>query len=265
MANSTTPIVILCGQAGSGKDTVGAYLAANFGGKCVAQADIIKRFAQRVFGFTDHQLWGPSSARNEPDVRTKQFAAQIAAEFYSKLDQNEILGPVIASTKDNQDLLASWFEGLYNKMLVEPISPRLVLQTIGTEFGRVIDHNIWSLETIKTCDKLLSGGYDYDRKKGLFLREGSNGYPFTYVTDGRFRNEILNVRYRGGLAVEVVRPGPSATINGKDIGGVAGHRSEAELTGVPAHFYSERLINDNTIELLQTKAMAMMHRRYLGE
>ena len=66
-------IIALSGPAGSGKSTVATALhrVAAFDAPVIemAFADPMKKFAKEVFDFTDHQLYGPSEARNAPDLR----------------------------------------------------------------------------------------------------------------------------------------------------------------------------------------------------
>jgi len=62
-------IIGLCGQAGSGKDTVADFLVRDHSFVKVALADPLKRICKDVFAFTDEQLWGPSAERNKPDKR----------------------------------------------------------------------------------------------------------------------------------------------------------------------------------------------------
>lgn len=261
MPSSKLPIILLCGAAGSGKDTVGAYLADNFGAVLVSQADPMKRFAQKVFGFTDQQLWGPSEFRNAADPATHDLACRlrIAGTFAEVLRENEVLDQVISRTKDREDLLGRWFDGIYAKMKAGPVSPRLVLQTFGTEFGREIDPNMWSQYSIVTSRQLVHGGWDYSRTQGLYLRPGFGGYPFVGILDGRFRNEILNVKSEGGITILLTRPAHDGKA---DIGGVKGHASEVQLDGTPTHFFDFILPNDKTIQSLQNKVFVTMDQVY---
>lgn len=57
-------IVLLVGNAGSGKDTVGRILERIYAAPNIAFADPIKALASIVFDFTSLDLYGPSSARN---------------------------------------------------------------------------------------------------------------------------------------------------------------------------------------------------------
>lgn len=62
-------IVGVSGKAKVGKDTMADFLVKRYGFVKVGFADPIKRVCQGVFGFTDHQLWGPSDERDRPDLR----------------------------------------------------------------------------------------------------------------------------------------------------------------------------------------------------
>lgn len=259
MPSSKLPIILLCGAAGSGKDTVGAYLASNFGAALVSQADPMKRFAKEVFGFSEDQLWGPSEFRNAPEPFTHEHRESIAEMFHEVLYDNEVLGEVIEPTKDREDLMCRWFDSVFAKMEAGPVSPRLVLQTFGTEFGREIDPNMWSRYSIETSRKLLHGGWGYNRTEGLFERPGFGGYPFVAILDGRFRNEILNAKSEGGVAILLTRPAHDGKA---DIGGVKGHASEVQLDGTPTHFFDEILLNNKTIQSLQNKVYVTMERVY---
>lgn len=58
-------IVSLSGPAGSGKSLLASILVRH-GFREVSFAAPLKRACQQIFGFTDHQLFGPSAARSEP-------------------------------------------------------------------------------------------------------------------------------------------------------------------------------------------------------
>lgn len=62
-------LIVLSGEAGAGKDSVSDVLVARHGFVAYSLAAPLKRFLKDMFGFTDEQLYGRSSARNEPDPR----------------------------------------------------------------------------------------------------------------------------------------------------------------------------------------------------
>lgn len=82
------------------------------------------------------------------------------------------------------------------------VSPRRLMQTLGTEWGReVIADDLW----LRVADKVLA---DVEEQ----------GAPGVVISDVRFPNEAEWVRSRGGQVVEIIRPDTEA---------VAAHVSEA--------------------------------------
>jgi hypothetical protein len=66
---SRSKLIVLSGEAGAGKDSIAKLLVEQHGWQLYSLAVPLKRFVADMFGFTDEQLYGPSSARNAPDPR----------------------------------------------------------------------------------------------------------------------------------------------------------------------------------------------------
>jgi hypothetical protein len=264
MSQVATPLILLAGQAGSGKDTVASYIAENYNGVCVAQADPMKSLVKRLFGFSDQQLWGPSDFRNAVDVGTllpERQASQVLLSNLFTSYMNEILPG--ACTPDVMARAIYWYQQFVQREKLdkgEALSPRYVLQTLGTEFGRHVNKEMWSQHAIRTAQKLLSGGWTYDRDQGLVQNDEFPGYDFAIITDGRFRNEVISVAMVGGFPVLIVRP--NANAKAVEAGGMKNHRSEAELGGIPRHFFHGIIKNDGSLDELYTDAREMMHDVY---
>lgn len=275
-----TPIILINGQAGCGKDTVAAMIKQyTHNTVCIAQADPMKRFAARVFGFSEHQLWGPSEARNALDERFKSIEAWNEAAL--ALSEHSTYEWVVDSLGTHQEAssgviqLERWFADLAKEhgfalikkkqehggwerevFAVIPagvpkrvITPRYVLQTLGTEWGRDFSRDMWVNYAIRTAHTLLGGGVDYDRTKGVFKAE--HGMPdFVVITDGRFVNEIVTIKREGAIAINVVNPVDTDEAMKVEVAGVKGHRSEAELKMIPGHYFDIELRNDKRQGLL---------------
>jgi hypothetical protein len=263
MSSHFVPIVWLGGKAGSGKDTVGNYIAGVFGGVTVAQADPMKRFAREVFGFSRDQLWGPSASRNAVDQRTVEDRLTISKKFNGDQARNEILSKIVPSQKREAASikLDTWFEELYRTTLCNdiPVSPRLVLQTLGTECGRSIDRDMWSQYAIETARKLLCGGYTYTSRGGLKEDSNQGCFNFVAITDGRFHNECINVRTVSGVALKIERPNQDASA--VETAGIKNHSSE-KLDDIPRHFFNDVVVNDGTIEELAATIDGLMRYFY---
>lgn len=111
-------IVAISGRAGSGKSAVSKIITARFCAVEVSLADPIKRIAGALFGFTDDQLYGPSSSRNGEDTRYPRPDA----ERYAWCREDHTHGPECG-------------DPLY-------LTPRHALQTLGS-WGRDCYEHVW--------------------------------------------------------------------------------------------------------------------------
>ncbi len=108
----------------------------------------------------------------------------------------------------------------------EILTPRLILQLLGTEGGRDVIHpNIWvnaTLGNLKPTDKVI-------------------------VTDVRFPNEVSGIKNKGGIVIRVVRPSKISTST---------HPSETSLNDYNQWDYV--IVNDGTLEQLEYKTIEML-------
>jgi hypothetical protein len=247
----STPIILLVGQAGSGKDTAAELICKNFNAVSIAQADPMKRFAAAVFRFSDEQLWGPSSARNALDTRfaLASFREEAFSLLYNLGVGRSWINDVLPDVSDNSSseafsALLTWAEDLLEVAGEDGgLTARKTLQTLGTEWGRHYgDKDMWVNYATKTALKLLSGGYGYSRRAGLSSDPLAPGYDFAVITDGRFRNELVRVKVIGGKVFQI--KAPDTTGAEAEAAGVKGHTSETEQRGFPPHWYDAVVTND---------------------
>ena len=106
-------------------------------------------------------------------------------------------------------------------------SPRQMMQTLGTEWGRnLVNPDIWVMVVA-------------ERYKRLRERDPRFGYSGMVVTDVRFPNEVDWIRSQGGFVFQISRP-ESMTVDA--------HESENALgMGFTPDFH---IINSGTIEEL---------------
>lgn len=101
--------------------------------------------------------------------------------------------------------------------LREGVTPRTMLQTLGTEWGRqLVDPDIWVTVAMRSADAAREAGYA------------------VAFADVRFPNEAEAIRSRGGIIVNVTREGT---------GSGDAHVSEA---GLPAELVNYTIANDGT-------------------
>lgn len=196
-------IIGIAGKAGTGKDTVAGLiqkLRPNV--QLVSLAGPIKEFAKRVFEFSDEQLYGPSEYRDAVDSRydhlndAEQSTRTEFAAYDRMLDHSDKFASDAFGRVEHVTLIEDWFESLE-----PPITPRHVLQTLGTEVGRAINPDVW-------VDHMLEKTRDPD--------------VLYACTDVRFENEMRAIRKAGQLWW-LTRPGAG-------LKGEAGvHPSERDL------------------------------------
>ena len=264
MSYPNYPIIGVKGVARSGKDTVAAMLAEHLNGVLVAQADPMKRFAQDVFEFDEDQLWG--GARKEAlDVRIDELAyrQRIRSNFEFQSLQHLVdwglLGDDEEAPRNTQEyrLLRDWFQGFLTDG--KNFSPRVVLQTLGTEFGRNVSLEMWSDYALDTAEQLLEGGYGYTRTDGLVIARDVPPPAWVLITDVRFRNEALNIKARGGWLLEVQNPELNGTLTAQV--GIAGHASETQVALIPRTWNNITFSNDKRLGLdaARVKAARVAH------
>lgn len=182
--------VLLCGQAGSGKDTIASMIENLIPGQVrrVALADPLKEFARAVFLFDHRQLWGPSESRNAPDFRasdlefwqeSRQRLWNVGAEFVREWAAS------VGKPPPGDEVIA-WFESLNTIASREyEFTPRRVLQTLGTDLGRrVFGPDVWA--------------------KLALARIARHASPVNVITDGRFANEVDVFEATGAKIVRVI-------------------------------------------------------------
>jgi len=108
----------------------------------------------------------------------------------------------------------------------EILTPRLILQILGTEGGRDVIHpNIWVNATLGD------------------LRETDH----VIVTDVRFPNEVEGIKRKGGKVIKIIRPSVVSTST---------HASETSLNNYTDWDYV--IVNDGTLEDLEKKVKEML-------
>lgn len=221
-------IIGVVGAAGSGKDTFTDMINEILPVMGMAFADPIKDFAQKVFRFTDEQMWGPTSARNGVDHRfspperppetyigvlTELVRAKIhyhdknradAKQRYEQHRLDFILDTMVGGWPSRAG--AKLDEVMEQILAMKHITPRTVLQLLGTEYGRALSDSLWVDIALQKAQAL--------NKNGLTVA----------IKDTRFVNEARAIKEAGGQVVRIRRP--SLDLGAVDRAGVAGHVSE---------------------------------------
>jgi len=271
-------LVGISGQAGSGKDTVADRLVTDHGFVKVGLADPLKRFGKEVFGFTEEQLWGPSEMRNAlddryqlcemrssgvrftPAVKIRSLRATCGGGWFNAAKALLEYGPEwLREVLPDQDpkeamyLLCFWFESLGHHYA--NLSPRIMLQNLGTEWGRQhTDENIWVNCMLRAAEALEGDfQYNYDRCQGVIFRDRIDRPENRWipagvvVSDIRFANELMAVKNAGGKLVRIHRSG---TKKKAERLGMVKHASEMEQRSFNDDVFDVVVQNDKSMDEL---------------
>lgn len=227
-------IIALSGKIGAGKDEVGAiiqYLVSmskdsqfsredgsynNFKEKAWNEQSLsgweIKKFAGKLKQIVCLLLGCTMEQLEDRDFKEKELGEEW---WYYKFGGDEY----------TRSVMIPFIEAGYEDKLAEPqakylvkMTPRVLLQLLGTEAGRQIIHpNIWVNALF--ADYIFDTGFEYPVKviegdpltgKAKLKVTGNpepynNGYPKWIITDCRFPNEANTVKEKGGLVIRVNR------------------------------------------------------------
>lgn len=149
-------IIVLSGEAGAGKDSTANILVERHGFTLFSLAGPLKRFAEDMFGFTKEQLYGPSHARNQHNVKWKLKCLTCKGTGSGAPD-------LVKCSKCNGTGIAE-------------ISVRSTLQPLGSEYLRDLIH--------PDC---LTFRASWD------LREMQDKFMDVVVNDARYENDRNNL------------------------------------------------------------------------
>ena len=133
------------------------------------------------------------------------------------------------------------------------LTPRVALQTLGTEWGRALYEDVWIDNAIHSAKMILTEGvWTYSQLDGIKRKHLFDESPAgVVITDVRFKNEIVKIKKAGGFLVRVVRPGFDGSV------GIQGHASESEQKTIPDSDFDLIINNDGTTKELFMKVMDM--------
>lgn len=221
------------GEADNGKDFVADWCSERFGLVKIAFADPMKRFVRQLFGLDYVHLWGPSEKRNE-----LLPAGPIWSMALSQLHTMHQFTAAVVPESLGPDVRAKAFAGLQDwfttlrRQYGDEISARIILQTLGTEWGREVDPKMWLNYLFGNQLPLLAQGFDYVDCLGV----RTNVEPGTpkngiCIPDQRFVNELEESELRGGYSIRARRL--SRVRKDSSNIGLSGHKSELEQRGIP--------------------------------
>lgn len=207
------PVVGICGQKGSGKDTLANLIAELTGGTVIALADPLKQLVKGIYGFSDVQLWGDSKERDQgslASINTKEKIAIRCIPFEKHQDHRSAVKRFVDEHKLTIDSTPTEY------------FPRAVLQEVGDGIRNVAP-NHWIDKSTALINESLKMGKAYNRVSGEHeVQEKPVG--LVLVPDLRYRDEILALKQMGAFLIRVVDPGATD---------MDPHVSETQMKSVP--------------------------------
>lgn len=191
------------------------------------------------------------------DFENREFKEKKLGPEWNKWVVKSTISQTIYRTflteEEGQRELTNW-----NNCTVELVemTPRLLLQLIGTECGRNIIHpNIW-VNSLMADYQPVKGGYpEYGiGPNGENIPIGYNTIehiPQWIITDTRFPNEADAVKFHGGINIRVRRP----ETDPKDV--TLLHESE---TALDHYLFDEVIINSGSLEDLSKQVELIMRK-----
>lgn len=243
-----TPILLLCGQSRSGKNTVADLIARHVSSTRgrrtdqIALADPMKRLMRQLFAFPADALWGASEERDI--VRfVSPMAPPAANDLLYEFFTEEVFPVKPFDIDDALDAFDAWYKPY--STLTE-VAPRNPLRTFGTELVRdKLGEDVWVDTALYVAKDLLVMGGGYTPTEGRLYHQHLGPAGLVEVTDGRFPNEVDGFLNVGAAAVLVERPVQRAATT---------HRSETELASVPRERFSGIINNDAGLLELERRA-----------
>lgn len=224
-------IVVLAGALGSGKDTIGDILVKNHGFRKYAFATPLKQMVKMAFpAFTDESLYGSSSLRSTqfkeyPITNCPFCGGELYEEPWDPLRWKN--GSWVPSPAGTVMMRVCPEHGPAEDF----VSPRLALQTLGTEWGRRLYSNVW----VDAAFEYIKNTHERDFEK--YGETFSGGSPTRtdlerkwVITDCRFKNEVEGSQKNGGIVVRLTR---NMDAN------VTSHASETELKTIPLEKFDQ--------------------------
>ena len=204
-------------------------------------ADKLKDFVCILIGCTREQL-------EDQDFKNKELGEEWNCYIFNNGKKEELtLNYIIAKTLSAD-----------NRIISRILTPRLLLQLLGTECGRNIIHpNIW-VNTLFADYKYEIHRSEVPTRAAGFIDQ--HVYPNWIITDMRFPNELEAVKKRGGITIRVERFEQIST-NIRVHGTGVPHESETALDNAEFDYVIE---NNSSIEdLIHTVSLILKREKII--
>lgn len=252
--------IAFMGESEHGKDFCGKWVVISMGFAAVAFADPMKRLCRDIFSpFTNDILWGDPKLRNTPlEIDWNDANYRLVWSMDDWVDGFRELS--IIKRAELKIVIDIWFRRLERSSEENKLSPRKVLQLLGTEYGRKFKSDLWVAHTLNHVIYSIKRGKGYSRYLGV-LEEEEGGYKGAVITDCRFLNELEAVQDYGGYVVKLIRNSKLGQENSALVAGIANHQSETEISTIKDHRYNDILRLDEGEDVVYPILQRMFDKR----
>jgi hypothetical protein len=202
IAGGRPNLIGISGKMGSGKDTLSFvlnYLADNFApdfiGRWEQPIDEFvyknKKYSEKLKYMVCFLIGCSRSDLEDREFKEKELGEDWIVHWYKDNKGRKFLTKTASEAANHPDRAV---------VGQDMLTPRLLLQLLGTEAGRQIIHpNIW-VNALFADYKKIAYNWDCDGNTTV------EGYPNWIITDVRFPNEAKAIKDRGGILIRINRP-----------------------------------------------------------
>ena len=226
---------------------------------------VVKKFADKLKDITCMLLGCTREQLEDRDFKEKELGEEwkryiLHYQFQDKYGRFRF-EEMFSSEKDALQFKDNLEQCDAYGIVEEKLTPRLLMQLLGTECGRKILHpNIWvnSLMTEykaeDVCPVFSKKYYPNSNEKDIIVK-----YPNWIISDTRFSNELKAVEDRNGITIRITRPDfVENALTGEKFP-VKVHRQEHESeTALDNYKFDYEILNDGTIADLRDKVEAIL-------
>ncbi len=249
------PVIALCGPSKSGKGLIAEWFEKK-GFVDVAFADPFKRFLKPVFNYEDRDLWG--SLENKERQISYEVDDWLTIISACAKKANAFINDVIPAGHriTAYTRLMEWIHqmrNLHDSRTVDGkigyITPREIMQTFGTEYGRAIDKLLWANYFFQVVSPKIQDGGFYTKTEGVISSGSRSMVQGIIISDERFLNEHRCTEAAGGYNVRIRRLSMVSENQISNVG-IQGHSSEVELRNIPDSAFDLVIETQEGIEIV---------------
>jgi hypothetical protein len=202
-------IIGISGEINSGKDTVGKMIQGLTSDNITDGEIVDYSLTERIQAVTSYKVKKFAGKLKEivclligctrEQLEDREFKEKELGEEWWYISKPEI-GMLMPYTEDNWAAHGDFEENLVM------LTPRKLLQLLGTECGREIIHpNIWINALFADYTNIVKNVKSFEEEPDS-TKAYEMGKPKWIITDVRFPNEAQAIKDRGGIVIRVNRP-----------------------------------------------------------